>query len=640
MAPVLGGVQASAQGADPTAQAAAVQVAAAAGGGGLTSAGSVTLSGLAGIQGADVLGHPEVPKPIGADDAAAAPAAGIGKSVNRANEVASGPELKVTFAGINHRDQRLSFGGNQFSAEPPDQALCVGPKHVVEGVNGAMRVFDKKGAPASATVSFNEFFNYPPAIDRTTGLFGAFITDPVCHYDGDTGRYFLVVLTLDQETVSGEFTGKNRLDIAVSKTSDPTGDWTLYKLPVQNDGTEGTPNHHCDGEAAPLPQRTSPTACIGDYPHIGADKYGIFLTTNEYSFFSDGSNGGAGYTGSQIYAISKKQLANGTATPKMVLFANPNLGPFRSFTVWPAISPTGQASSAADGTEYFLSSTLGDGSETGNTAPSEDRIGVWAVTNTASLNSSKPALKLQNRLVKADTYAFPPQATQKKGVAPLRDCLNDDEDTFGPGIGCWGIFLNAQPPTEVLSNLDSGDTRMQEVVYSNGALWGSLGTAVQVDGKTQAGVLWMSVKPKVSDGKLSASVNRTGYVALDDNDVTYPAIGVSTSGVVVMAATVSGKDHYPSAAYAILSASHPTVKVISEGVGPQDGFSGYPSLGGGRPRWGDYGAVAMDGKTLWLASESIEQSCNLGQYVADFGSCGGTRSLFANWGTRITAIRI
>ena len=66
---------------------------------------------------------------------------------------AAGPELASTFAGLNHRDNRLANNGNQFSNEPPDQALCVGPSAVVEGVNTVFRVYDKAGAPLSRTIS-------------------------------------------------------------------------------------------------------------------------------------------------------------------------------------------------------------------------------------------------------------------------------------------------------------------------------------------------------------------------------------------------------------------------------------------------------------------------------------------------------
>ncbi|MEP7203613.1 MAG: hypothetical protein ABI894_13445 [Ilumatobacteraceae bacterium] len=624
----------------------------AADGGRLISAGSVTLSGLVGVTGADGLANPELHAPEGDEGGGGEePTPGPAPRARATKVKAAGDEISVTFEGLNHRDNRLANGGNQFSNEPPDQALCVGPNHVLEGVNTVMRVYDKAGSPASNTISYNEFFQYPPAINRTTGAYGAFLTDPICHFDADSGRFFMAVLTLDQDSVNGQFTGKNRLDIAVSKTADPTGEWFLYKLPVQNDGTDGTPNHHCDPDAeVPPPEgMTNPSACIGDFPHIGTDNYGVYLTTNEYAFFGDGTHGGIAYTGAQIYAFSKSQLIAGAATPTMVSFENPVLGPFKSFTVWPAISPAGQASADGGGTEFFLSSTLGDGSETGNLAPSENRIGTWAITNTQSLDSATPDLRLSNKLIRARTYTMPPKATQKDGPTPLRDCLNDRSDMFGTDpdvgpIGCWGLFAGAPPAEEVLPSLDSGDTRMNQVVYADGRLFGSLDTGVKVGGSTRAGVLWVEVKPKVKRGVLSeAEVEESGYVGVRDNDVTYPAIGVSSSGKVVMAVTLTGNDHYPSAAYIAISDEKATVRVISEGVGPDDGFTGYATFVGEpiRTRWGDYGAAAMDGDTLWLASESIEQACTLDEYLSGaLGSCGGTRTALANWSTRVSALQI
>jgi hypothetical protein len=51
--------------------------------------------------------------------------------------VQSGPG--AVFAGINHRQQRLADGGNQWSLTPPDQGLCAGAGQVVETVNNAVR---------------------------------------------------------------------------------------------------------------------------------------------------------------------------------------------------------------------------------------------------------------------------------------------------------------------------------------------------------------------------------------------------------------------------------------------------------------------------------------------------------------------
>ena len=58
-----------------------------------------------------------------------------------------------------------------------------------------------------------------------------------------------------------------------------------------------------------------------------------------------------------------------------------------------------------------------------------------------------------------------------------------------------------------------------------------------------------------------------------------------------------------------------------------------------RTRWGDYGAAVTDGSSIWIASEYIGQTCTYAQYYPTrrarrFGSCGGTRTSLANWGTR------
>jgi hypothetical protein len=58
----------------------------------------------------------------------------------------SNPELEASFDGLTSRDQRLANGGNQFSVEPPDQALCVANGSVLESVNTVIRVRDTAGA--------------------------------------------------------------------------------------------------------------------------------------------------------------------------------------------------------------------------------------------------------------------------------------------------------------------------------------------------------------------------------------------------------------------------------------------------------------------------------------------------------------
>jgi hypothetical protein len=131
---------------------------------------------------------------------------------------------------------------------------------------------------------------------------------------------------------------------------------------------------------------------------------------------------------------------------------------------------------------------------------------------------------------------------------------------------------------------------------------------------------------------------------LTDTNLVYPAVGVTPSGRGVIAFTLTGINDFPSAAYASLDAiaGAGPVTLAQAGAGPADGFSGYAIFnfpGPNRPRWGDYGATAVDGKSIWIASEYISQTCSLAEYLTPpIGSCGGTRTLLANWATRITKL--
>ena len=127
----------------------AAQSADAAGNGLLISNGSVRLSSLVGGQGPEGVRDPEFPEGVEGDEGeGGAPESGRAARVASARVSAAGAEAALTFAGLDHRDNRLANDGNQFSSEPPDQALCVGPRYVLEGVNTVMRVYDKSGAPS------------------------------------------------------------------------------------------------------------------------------------------------------------------------------------------------------------------------------------------------------------------------------------------------------------------------------------------------------------------------------------------------------------------------------------------------------------------------------------------------------------
>jgi hypothetical protein len=565
-----------------------------------------------------------------------APGPGQGLTVAGQGKAKSNPEIITSFDGLNFFNQRFSNNGNQFSVEPPDQALCAGNGFVVESTNDVLNVFGPDGTSLLGVTDLNTFYGYPAAINRAVNplTFGPSITDPTCHFDPDTQRWFHVVLTLDRAVpTSQNLNGKNHLDIAVSNTSNPLGSWTVYKIPVQNDGTDGTQDHGC--VARVTGGRLVHAQCLGDYPHIGMDANGFYITTNEFDLFSPGR-----FHGAQIIAISKRQLAAGAPTINVVEFNTTALTanqPFNlpGFTVFPAISPGTDFRSDNGGTEFLLSS-LAVFSNTG----AFDEIVLWQLTNTQSLDAATPSVNLASSTVNTITYAVPPSSTQKVGPFPLGQCLADTTIGTPFGLGCWRFFFASGGPfINPETRPPSNDSRMQQVSYANGKLWAALDSAVTVNGKNLAGAAYFVLNPSGP----SAKVLTQGIVALPNNNVTYPAVAVNSSGRGVMAFTVLGADHSPSAGYASLDAKIGAgdVHIAAEGAAAQDGFTGYfPEVNPVRPRWGDYGAAAVDGNTIWFASEYIASSCDLNTYVATNFTCGNTRGSLGNWGTRITHVNL
>jgi hypothetical protein len=599
----------------------------------------------------------------------------VSPSAKSGQKAKSNPQLNTSFEGLNLFQQRYARGGNQFTVEPPDQALCVGSGFVLEAVNDVLNVYDKHGASVlpdnTATnivsgfptdvghaVDLNSFFGYAPAINRSTGVRGPSITDPVCLYDAATQRFFVAVLTLETFP-GGGFTLQNHIDIAVSKTANPTGQWNIFSFNVTDDGTN-------TGGVNPGPY-------LGDYPHIGADANGVYITTNAYPWLANG------FAGAQIYALSKAQLAAGATTVTMAHIDTSGAVPLPSdagstqpgFTVWPAQSPgTSSFETAAGGTEYFLSSNAADEAThpvagTGGNYTSE-KVVVWALTNTSSLNGPTAAVSLSAKPLSSELYAIPPKAKQPGSgnppttATPQGYCINDTTTATTAGTGCWRLLFGGQPAhNEVVSRPDANDTRMQQVMYANGKLWGALDTAVNPDGGAQrAGIAWFVVKPTVSSGSLTATMAKQGYLAKAGADLTYPAIGVTPSGRGVMAFTYMDDTTFPSAGYAAIDALVGTgpISIAAQGQATDDGFTSYKSQVGNPPRtrWGDYGAAAVDGNTVWIASEYIASACDYTTWGGRFfggtsgdnklGTCAaspgaaGLRSALGNWSTRVSQV--
>ncbi len=496
----------------------------------------------------------------------------------------SGPLGSSGFNGLTHADQRLADGGNQFSIEPPDQGLAVGNGFVLEAVNLALRVRSTVGATAQ-TVSLNKFFVGDSAFQRSIRQYGRFVSDPKAYYDAAHQRWFATVLTIATNPNTGAPLPESDIRIAVSRTADPTGAWRIYTLDTTN-GSGSTPRH----PGCP---------CFGDQPLLGADAHGLYVSTNEFPILNRGFNG------AQIYAVSLLDLINGIDPPRLKAFDGLPLAEGPAYTVQPAIAPPGVE---YGGTAWFMSALDFNGTL-------DDRIAVWALTNTGWLSTGTgPQPALASRVIQSQSYGQPPDAQQRPGPLPLADLI---------AAGAFG-----KPASEHLPLISANDDRMQQVMFDGTYLWSGLNTVVKpANGPTRVGLAYFIVRPALGKGGLSASIAGQGYVSVNRNSVLFPAVAVNSEGLGAIGFTLVGEDFYPSAAYVRLSLSTPpdTVRIAAAGAGPEDGFTGYPSLTGSRTaRWGDYSAAAVDeAGMLWFATEYIPAA---------------QRTLLANWGTFIGRI--
>jgi hypothetical protein len=478
----------------------------------------------------------------------------------------------LNFLGLTHYEQRNANNGQQFSVEPPSPEVAVANGYVLHGVNNAIQVYDTAGkALLPKTLSTNELFGVSPAI-TDQDVYGVYPTDMRVFYDHEIDRWFVVQRAQDYDTL-GNPLSTSHLYMAVSQTGDPTGTYNIYTIETTNATHPGCP-------------------CFADFPQIGADKYGIYISTDEYNSSTPI------FAGVWILAISKSALASGALEPTMAEFVVPRVTGYEA-TVRPAITPPGASYALVSGGVQYFVSTLSNFS-------SDSSFGLWAMTNTASLNTA-PALTLIQTVVPGLPYTFPDVATQRSGPLPFGSTLT---------------------PPGLLAFLDGGrDSRVLSLVYAGGRLLVTFETAARDSSGLQVIAGGYAVLfPSYRSGILKASLSHSGYLLLERHNVLRPAAAVTAKGRGGISFTLSGPDHFPAAAFLPLDNFKvgSAIQIAAPGVAPQDGFTGYPDLGfatTGIARWGDYSSafVAPDG-SIWMAAE----------YIPD-----APRTEFANWGVRV-----
>jgi hypothetical protein len=501
-----------------------------------------------------------------------------------------------TAQGLNAYDNRYV---GVFNVTPPDQGLCVGNGYVVEPVNIVLSVYDEKFRRQEGDMSLETFFGYSTS-DFNVG-------DPKCYYDPNYGGHFFVTV------YDSDFSTYSQVDIAVSQTANPLLGWNLYSIDTLDTGQGDCP-------------------CFGDQPLLGANQDGILISTNQFPL------GAGAFNGADLFVLDKKPLALGLNSVNAVEFligldvptpdgaCDPNTGATCWYSTQPMTSPdTASWDARNGGTAYMLSALDFAGA-------GDQRIELWAVTNTSSIHGA-PDLTLSEITLTSNGYAMPPNGVQK----------NDGNLPTGQFYYGWN-------PADGAGEIATNDDRMNATTYTGSWVWGALNTAVMQSGNNQehAGIAYFGVKPKWNaSGDLHGHIKAQGYVSPKKADAMFPSIGMLSSGRGVIAFSLSGKQHYPSAAYGLLGTTYsPTSVVLStQGQSSLDDFCEYPAANcagttppSARPRFGDYSAAVGSGNQIYFASEYVQYAnCTLAQFTLD-PTCGDTRANRTNWGTSLSKL--
>jgi hypothetical protein len=151
-----------------------------------------------------------------------------------------GPDASVTsFTGLAATDE----GGG----EPPDPFLAVGPDDVMQAVNLMLKITDRNGTDPTAIIPLGDLFLLP-----NDGNFAD--SDPQVVYDSLHGRWVASEVSWDCTPDVDATIGHGYVDVAISDTPDPRGNWQSY-------------------------YRTFPDQ-LPDYPGLGTSSDKVAISTN------------------------------------------------------------------------------------------------------------------------------------------------------------------------------------------------------------------------------------------------------------------------------------------------------------------------------------------------------------------------
>lgn len=255
--------------------------------------------------------------------------------------------------------------------EPPDMALAVSPRWVMQGVNLDFAVYDRNGVLQPGwPKSTGAFFHVPtPACNPNP-----FMSDPRAFYIIRDRRFVVAALQLDGPAIGSNCASLSKYWIAVSATNDPNGVWHIYAFDMR----AGTPN-------------------LADFTQIGYDRNGIYFSGN---MFDDTLTV---YRYVEIFGASKADMESGMAATAHGFF-HLRAGGELVDTVQPVESLTQPQAPASQPVEFFI-----DSKNLLNCPFMCRGVTVWAFANVLGT----PSLSAAN--INTMPYSVPPPAFEPGG---------------------------------------------------------------------------------------------------------------------------------------------------------------------------------------------------------------------------------
>ena len=154
------------------------------------------------------------------------PGTALTNAVINFSSLATSSPVSVPGTNLTSSPPAITFeaqddGGTQ---DPPFPGGAAGPNHVVSMLDNSIRVQNRDGTVVSTIILQKFWAALGPYVDPR----GAF--DPKVLYDPSSGRWITTAVADYNQPTSSTLIG-------VSQTSDPTGNWNLYRIAADTNGT-------------------------------------------------------------------------------------------------------------------------------------------------------------------------------------------------------------------------------------------------------------------------------------------------------------------------------------------------------------------------------------------------------------------